>query len=129
MAIVCPICTYENKDINFYCTQCGTVISNFDKKLIKIAVIPENSSEMIKEFPNMRITIGRGSDNALFIADSLVSRQHAVIFKKENSFYIKDLNSRNGTFLNGKKISGEEKIKNGSLIKVGKTYLRIQIQN
>ena len=45
--------------------------------------------------------IGRGPDNDIRIDDSSVSRRHARIVKKNDKYFIEDLNSRNGTSVNG----------------------------
>jgi pSer/pThr/pTyr-binding forkhead associated (FHA) protein len=50
-------------------------------------------------------TIGRASDSHIVVNDHSVSRHHARIFYESGHFWIKDLDSANGTILNGKKIS------------------------
>jgi hypothetical protein len=49
-------------------------------------------------------TIGRSSDNDIAMKDGYVSRRHLKITKREESYFIVDLGSRNGTFVNGKQI-------------------------
>ena len=56
------------------------------------------------------IHIGRSSDNDIQIKDSSVSRRHLEIIKKENRYFIKDLRSTNGTFVNGEQISSDMEI-------------------
>ncbi|NNG27123.1 MAG: FHA domain-containing protein [Ignavibacteriaceae bacterium] len=50
------------------------------------------------------ITIGRSSDNDLVINNIKVSRKHAKLKKSANEWFIEDLGSSNGTFLNGEKV-------------------------
>lgn len=50
------------------------------------------------------IFIGRGPDNDIQIKEKSVSRKHVKIIKKENSYFIEDLNSKNGTFIKGMQI-------------------------
>jgi len=50
------------------------------------------------------ITLGRKKNSTIFIPSSSVSKEHAQIIVKENSLEIKDLNSSNGTFIDGKQI-------------------------
>jgi serine/threonine protein kinase len=52
------------------------------------------------------ITIGRASDNDLVLNDSTVSRHHARVFFQDGYWYIEDLNSTHGTFLNGFPVDG-----------------------
>ena len=56
------------------------------------------------------IHIGRSSDNDIQVQDSTVSRRHLEITKKENRYFIRDLRSTNGTFVNGEQISSDMEI-------------------
>ena len=49
-------------------------------------------------------TLGRRSDNDLVLDESTVSRRHALIIKAAAGFGLRDLNSKNGTYVNGDKI-------------------------
>jgi adenylate cyclase len=49
--------------------------------------------------------IGRQPGNEIQILDRIVSKEHAVIFKKDNKFFIRDLNSLNGTYLRNERIT------------------------
>jgi pSer/pThr/pTyr-binding forkhead associated (FHA) protein len=52
-----------------------------------------------------RISVGRGKASAIQLFSSGVSRRHAVFELRERVWYLKDLGSSNGTFLNGDRIS------------------------
>lgn len=69
-----------------------------------------NAGELKKELELTapRTTIGRTSDNDIVLSEDGVSRHHAVISKSENSFYIEDTESRNGVFLNKKRVKREK---------------------
>ena len=71
-----------------------------------------NETDIISKFKNKsKITIGRNSDNDVWLDNSVVSKIHATIESKGgNSYVLTDLGSLNGTFLNGKRISGSEKV-------------------
>ncbi len=69
---------------------------------------------VLSEFMNL----GRASENPIQICDDFVSARHARIELKENSFWLKDLRSRNGTFLNGSRIQ-EALLKDGDRIRIG----------
>ena len=69
------------------------------------------------------VRIGRAPHNTLPVLDEKVSQEHCVIEKKESHFYVRDLNSSNGTFLNGKAITGTRVLSSGDLIKAGDTTL------
>ncbi len=78
-----------------------------------------------------KVILGRALEADVRINDAKVSRQHAVITSvnnsKENAGYVlADLNSRNGTFLNGEKITSEV-LSNGDKITIGKHILRFDL--
>ena len=70
------------------------------------------------------ITIGRSSKNDVVINDPLVGRNHCQIIQyDDNNFSIIDLNSTNGTFVNGRKIIGEVSLKSADIVRIGNTTL------
>lgn len=70
------------------------------------------------------ITIGRSTDNDIIINDARVSRTHLQIVQNDNGIYsVVDLNSANGTFINGQKISGEVQLHQNDVVRIGNTSL------
>lgn len=72
-----------------------------------------------------KITIGREGDNSVVIENKLASRHHALIQKIKEDYFLKDENSTNGTFLNGKKVPAGKYIKlnHGDKITIGSACL------
>jgi FOG: FHA domain len=70
-------------------------------------------------------TIGRGKDNTIFIDDPFVSTKHARIIIKNNSCYLEDRGSTNGTLLNGEIVTGIVKLKRDDQIEIGKMIFKI----
>ena len=70
------------------------------------------------------ITIGRSSDNNIVINDAKVSRTHLQLVQNESGICsVVDLNSANGTFVNGQKITGEVRLQPRDVIRIGNTTL------
>ncbi len=69
-------------------------------------------------------TIGRDDMCDITIVDKRMSRQHAMLFYYSPNFYVKDLGSTNGTFVNDKKIT-QAAVKNGDRVKTGNTLLEL----
>ena len=71
------------------------------------------------------LTIGRKDGNSIVLLDQHVSGNHAEIIVRNNKVYLEDLHSTNGTFLNGKRISGKVKLSNKDEITIGKSIFKI----
>jgi len=73
------------------------------------------------------VFIGRAPDNEIPIKDKSVSRKHLKIIKRAERYYVTDLGSKNGTFIDGKRVtSGKEyEVREGIPIAVGKTFLSV----
>ena len=71
------------------------------------------------------LTVGRKDDNSIVLSDQHVSGNHAKIIVKNDLLFIEDLNSTNGTYLNGNKISGKMKLINKDEIKIGASVFKI----
>ena len=70
------------------------------------------------------ITIGRSSSNDVVIDDAKVSKKHLQIVVNDGGKYSAvDLNSLNGTFVNGQKITGEVRLQMKDVIRIGDTIL------
>ena len=72
----------------------------------------------IYELLGESITIGRNSHCDLVLPDEVVSRDHARLRARSDGMYIEDLGSRNGTFVNGKRIDQPTKLSDGDYIQV-----------
>lgn len=70
-------------------------------------------------------SIGRGDQNDFALADQLASRKHAVIQRQNaDEFWLVDYGSRNGTYLNGRRLAQPARLVNGDLIVIGETEFR-----
>jgi pSer/pThr/pTyr-binding forkhead associated (FHA) protein len=83
-----------------------------------------------KGYPISKVpaSLGRDSLCDISISDTRMSRQHAMIFFYAPNFFLKDLGSTNGTFVNDKRIKQAE-IKNGDQVKVGGTRLEFIVSS
>jgi len=72
-----------------------------------------------------KTTIGRVEDNVFQIAEPSVSSHHCEVLLKGNDVIVRDLNSTNGTFINGEKIT-ESPIKPGQILRLGQVEIRLE---
>jgi FHA domain-containing protein len=74
-----------------------------------------------------RTRIGRGADNELVLDTKHISRYHAVLLAGPVHTSIEDLNSTNGVFVNGKRVS-RQVLKDGDRVTVGRTHFRYSVR-
>lgn len=70
-----------------------------------------------------QVLIGRDSDCSIVLAHNSISRKHTKIYKENNIYFIEDLKSTNGTFLNGSRLEGRIKLQDSDTILIGNTRL------
>jgi len=70
--------------------------------------------------------IGRDEDVDFTISDEAVSRTHSIIIYENGKLYIRDMDSKNGTYLNGKRITKEE-LRDGDVLRIGDTTIKVKI--
>ena len=73
------------------------------------------------------VTVGRGEQNDLVLdGDEFASSRHARIEARGDGVWVQDLDSTNGTFLNGARVVGAERMSPGDVLRVGETDLRVE---
>jgi DNA-binding CsgD family transcriptional regulator len=70
-----------------------------------------------------RFTVGKSENASLRLSDGGVSRLHAVVERLGSGWSIRDLDSTNGTWVNGRRIAAEHPLRNGDDIRLGETRL------
>jgi pSer/pThr/pTyr-binding forkhead associated (FHA) protein len=92
--------------------------------MAKLVILNQGMTGRTFELIVERTTVGRVEDNTFQIADPSVSSHHAEIILRGTDIVIKDLNSTNGSFINGEKIS-ETVLKPGQTLRFGQVELKI----
>lgn len=75
-----------------------------------------------------QLCLGREADNDLTLPDKKASRHHAIIQRQGAVYQIIDLNSGNGTYVNGKRVTEPTLLKNGDIVLIGDTKLTLSDQ-
>jgi pSer/pThr/pTyr-binding forkhead associated (FHA) protein len=71
------------------------------------------------------ITLGRAAGCTVTLDDNYVSQLHARVTRRDGVLYAEDLGSTNGTYVNGKKLTGEVLLKRGDQVRIGSTVLEV----
>ncbi len=95
--------------------------NKFDGPYLKLINRKESLDFEVEEFYDLGdlMTIGRKRENDIQIVDRFLSSKHAQISMDEGEYFLEDLGSANGTFLNGEEIQDVAKLKTGDRIGLG----------
>jgi hypothetical protein len=72
------------------------------------------------------MVVGRTPECELALDDTFVSQQHARLFAKNGSWYVEDLGSTNGTFVNDQRLAAPAMVQPGDRVRVGTTVLELR---
>jgi hypothetical protein len=147
--VYCPECGFQNPEAANFCARCGTLLVKPDETETTQTWDPEEEGEegggvavedvgvkgpalvvrsgggrtgetFVPE--SERTTIGRSPECEIFLDDVTVSRKHAAVVRRDSQFFIEDLGSLNGTFLNRRRIESSP-LSDGDELQIGKYRL------
>ena len=93
--------------------------------MAKLVILSQGMTGRSHELKVDKTTIGRVDDNTFQIAEASVSSHHCEYLLRGADVVVKDLNSTNGTFINGEKIT-EAVLKPGQTLRLGQIELRLE---
>lgn len=108
--------------------QQGNRLSTQKKPSITIFVNIDRKRESQRYFTQTEIMIGRDTHCDLSVMDEALSAHHARITYHHGQWWLEDLNSRNGTFLNREKLNTPAVIITGDQFKCGNTFFDIRVE-
>ena len=90
-----------------------------------------NGEKVVQRYPvgPLGLKIGRSAPADVVLADSKVSRSHCMVELKEDELFVSDLNSTNGTFVEGKRVTGAALLPVGSTLALGDFALVHQLRH
>ena len=92
----------------------------------QLVIVRGRSANQTVRLGNGITTVGRHEDCQLRIGSSQVSRKHCQLYERQGQLIVIDLGSSNGTFVNGKKISGQKVLSPGDVLGLGKVKFRVE---
>jgi hypothetical protein len=145
----CPECGFANDDGAHYCQRCGAFLAGADPasaatasyrigetgeiELVELEELVSRGAALViragggragESFPltGERITVGRRPESDVFLDDVTVSRDHAVIVRRGDDYYLDDCGSLNGTYVNRRRIESHRLV-DGDELQIGKYRL------
>jgi hypothetical protein len=99
------------------------------RRAVRLVVQRSPSLEEGDEFPlnSAPVTVGRGGQNDLVLdGDEFASARHARIEMRGDGVWVQDLESTNGTYVNGARVMGAQRVGAGDVLRVGETDLVVE---
>ena len=72
------------------------------------------------------VQIGRADACHIRLDDTYISQFHARIFPRDGAWYVEDLGSTNGTYLNQRKLTGASEVQAGDILRLGRTTMELK---
>ncbi len=150
MALHCTECGFVNDEASNYCARCGALLPRSEAagepvtatyriddsgELVPVEigdvaaqgpalVIRAGGGRVGESFPvaGERMSIGRRPDSEVFLDDVTVSRDHALLIRRADQWYLDDCGSLNGTYVNRSRIESQ-RLEEGDELQIGKYKL------
>lgn len=145
----CPECGFHQSDAHRFCGRCGARLIAEGQGTSEITgplAVPDAAAESgawsgpaidgpalavrsggpqgaMFRLGTERVRLGREPDSEVFLDDVTVSRRHAEVVRDGRTVVLRDLGSLNGTYVNRRRIDGDEELESGDEIQVGKFRL------
>src|SRR5688572_27856717 len=96
---------------------------------VRLKILHGSNAGKEVKIPVPKCLIGRGDECHIKPQSDAVSRKHCVIITTENEVVVRDLHSRNGTFVNGERVGEESVLLTGDLVRVGPLEFELAIEH
>lgn len=93
----------------------------------KLVISDEGGKTILVPLVRDELTIGRKEGNVVRLIERNVSRHHAIIRRRGDSFILEDLDSYNGVYVNDERIDGQARLKPGDRIRIGDYRLALDV--
>lgn len=93
--------------------------------MLKLVVLSPGMTGRAHELKLDKTSIGRLEDNTFQIAEPSVSSHHCEVLLRGNNVVVRDLNSTNGTYISGERIT-ERMLKPGQILRLGQVEMRLE---
>jgi len=93
--------------------------------MLAYLVIREGSkwTDVFRLMPGQSVTIGRAPTNQIVVKDERCSRAHAEVFYSQERWVLRDLDSRNGTFIGSQQVHGDYVLQPGEIVRIGHSQM------
>jgi pSer/pThr/pTyr-binding forkhead associated (FHA) protein len=125
--ILCTHCGYQNNNKSQFCTSCGNRLDEEVSYVVGQLALLDDEERQEYLLAAAERFVGRDSGNDIVLDDEQVSARHARIWCTGEEFWVEDLESTNGTYVNGQRIGGATRLQAGDLLKLGRSLFRFRV--
>jgi ABC transport system ATP-binding/permease protein len=91
----------------------------------KLTIVDDEGTRTVLPLSRGEYSVGRDPENTVRLTERNISRKHLVLKREEEAWIVEDLNSYNGCFVNGLRVSGTHPLHDGDLLQVGDYRLEL----
>jgi protease PrsW len=129
---LCPICSVAQRTGAMFCSRCGANVKlpakeNLDTRPHFVSVSFLGEERIAYILNETEVSVGRTLNNSFVIEHPSVSKRHAKLMAVEDAYTLYDLESSNGTFVNGKRVK-ETKLADGCAVRFGRAQFVYRAQ-
>ena len=129
---LCPICSIAQRQGAVFCSRCGANVKlpakeNLDTRPHFVSVSTLGQERIAYILNEDEVSVGRTLNNSFVIEHPSVSKRHAKLMAMEDAYTLYDLESSNGTFVNGKRVK-ETKLADGCAVRFGRAQFVYRAQ-
>jgi pSer/pThr/pTyr-binding forkhead associated (FHA) protein len=122
---LCPICITPQRSGAKFCARCGANIKipakeNLETRPHFVSVSSLGDESIAYILNEVEVTVGRTLNNSFVIDHPSVSKHHAKLMVVEDEYTLYDLDSSNGTYVNGKRVKGKTMLADGCAVRFGR---------
>ncbi|BBY27219.1 FHA domain-containing protein FhaB/FipA [Mycolicibacterium sediminis] len=105
----------------------GTLLPNRQRNVVRQLVVTEGALVGTRiTLGTQPVLIGRADDSTLVLTDDYASTRHARLSQRGSEWYVEDLGSTNGTYLDRAKVTTAVRVPMGTPVRVGKTVIELR---
>src|ERR1035437_5630518 len=93
--------------------------------MLKLVFLSPGMTGRTQELKVDKTTIGRAEDNTFPIVEASISSHHCEVLLRGSEVVVRDLNSTNGTYISGEKVT-ESALKPGQILRLGQVEMRLE---
>lgn len=95
--------------------------------MLQLRIVPSDGDSFERSVAAEDLRIGRSSRTDLTILDPLISREHARLYREGDHWFVLDLGSHNGTFVNGERVEGPRRVRSGDVLGMGGSTVTVRL--